>query len=145
MIDDAFRKLITETQQKMIDEISQQMLFSSLSGSVSTCVKEAASFSADSIRQAIDALEREGKIKKAEQPIELGFKYMGNVFWMRVIQSPYACKVETKTRGIPAKNKPNSHRPYYRRITVNTPMAYMIRGGDAVIHPALMHNISGLA
>lgn len=146
MNDDELRKVIAEMQQKMIDDLAQSMLFSSVMGaSISTCAKEPVSLTMDSLRYAIEAIEREKGTSKPEPQRENDFRYMGDVFGMRTYQTPHAYKTEIKTRGIAAKNKPNSHKPYYRRIVVNTPMAYIINGKETIIHPALIYDFGHIS
>jgi hypothetical protein len=53
-----------------------------------------------------------------------------------ILTSPEAVKIEIRVRGIPAKNKPNVHRPFYRKTKVIMPLVFW-SNGRIICHPSI--------
>lgn len=55
---------------------------------------------------------------------------------LKVIESVHAYKTVIRVRGIPDVRKPNTRRPYFRKVAVRILLAYRV-GDNLIIHPEL--------
>jgi hypothetical protein len=62
--------------------------------------------------------------------------FSGSINGINVITDPNCYETVRKVRGIPAGRKPNRYRPYYRRVTIRTPIMYLVNK-TLVCHPTL--------
>jgi len=122
---------INEQMRKSIEEDMRRGLLGMFGGDInSASVTAPQSLSFDSLRESMALMERQMKSNPAPA-----------LFGMKVIQSPYAYETIVKVKGIPAKNKPNSHKPYYRKVSIKKPVIYMINGDTVVTTASMIRNI----
>jgi len=64
-----------------------------------------------------------------------------SLFSMKIISDINCVSVTYKIRGIPAAHKPNSNRPYYRRVRIIKPLIYYVQGKGFICHPSLVREV----
>lgn len=68
----------------------------------------------------------------------------GSMMGLEIITSAFACSQKRRVRGVPAARKPNCQRPFYRRVTVYSPLIYKT-GNRIICHVSLLEPIKAIA
>jgi len=67
---------------------------------------------------------------------------LGKLGGIKIIESKYLYKVYHKVRGLPASHKPNSNRPYYRKVKIVEPQMFFMRNENTIVAaPELMNKL----
>jgi len=85
------------------------------------------------------------------QPIEIPepkidnthFRFMSRMWGIPIYTSNHMPTEEVvKVRGIPSSRKPNSRRPYYRKVTIKNHVIYAVKGMGIVGPPGYLASIA---